>query len=94
MALALKTSETRFITPIRAAVPFINIFAAISPRDRAEIVGPGTRLDGGRARATSRNPPYAVSRIASYSVGPPAMGGASLTSAGFVGPFPPFPPIS
>jgi hypothetical protein len=26
LALALKTSETRFITPIRAAVPFINIF--------------------------------------------------------------------
>jgi hypothetical protein len=32
--LALKTSETRFITPIRAAVPFINIFAATRPRDR------------------------------------------------------------
>jgi hypothetical protein len=32
--LALKTSETRFITPIRAAVPFINFFAATRPRDR------------------------------------------------------------
>jgi hypothetical protein len=30
----LKTSETRFITPIRAAVPFINFFAATRPRAR------------------------------------------------------------
>jgi hypothetical protein len=28
LALALKTSETRFITPIRAAVPFMYIDAA------------------------------------------------------------------
>jgi hypothetical protein len=31
----LKTSCTRFITPIRAAVPFINIFATTGPRARA-----------------------------------------------------------
>jgi hypothetical protein len=36
LALALKTSETRFITPIRAAVPFIDICAATWPGDRAE----------------------------------------------------------
>jgi hypothetical protein len=33
LALALKTSWTRFITPIRAAVPFINFFWP--PPDRA-----------------------------------------------------------
>jgi hypothetical protein len=42
LALALKTSETRFITPIRAAVPFIYIHAA----DVAARPGRGGRAPG------------------------------------------------
>jgi hypothetical protein len=42
LALALKTSETRFITPIRAAVPFI----AFTPPTWAARPGRGGRAPG------------------------------------------------